>query len=150
MWLAIDPFEDYPPLVVDADRMKVLSSCLLAFQAVRRRDHQVLEPARRVKRLKFALSRTHDTFELAHMLIPEQSLGPLVPERSDHNMTIPDTGMRSSRGAFLRRAPRSAARRNPGVRWTGAHGRRRQSPDPIHISVAFVAGPRTGRLGAPR
>src|SRR3954447_7579366 len=75
---------------------KSFRSPLQPFEPIRRRDHQVLQPARRVEPLKLALGRARKALKLTHELIVEQGLGPLVPERPDHQSVIPDTGMRSS------------------------------------------------------
>src|SRR5262245_44478321 len=58
MWLTVDPFEDHAPLIVDADRVEILQVSLQLLEPIRWRDHQVLQPARRVDRLELALGRT--------------------------------------------------------------------------------------------
>src|ERR1051326_1217692 len=69
--LAVDPFEDHPPLVIDPDRMKVSEGTLELLQPVRRWNGQIFQPACCVDRFELALSRASDTRELTHPFIPE-------------------------------------------------------------------------------
>src|ERR1700674_3219514 len=45
MRMAIDPFENNAPLVIDADRVKFAQASLEFFQTVRRRYEEVVQPA---------------------------------------------------------------------------------------------------------
>src|SRR6266850_478396 len=64
--------------------MEVLQVPLQPLEPIRRRDHQVLQAARGVEGLKLALRWARKPLKLTHELILEQGLGPLVPERPDH------------------------------------------------------------------
>src|SRR3954447_11618770 len=119
---------------------KSFRSPLQPFEPIRRRDHQVLQPARRVEPLKLALGRARKALKLTHELIVEQGFGPLVPERPDHESVIPDTGMRSSADNSARVQGRPAAilvdQCAPGGAFIERQGRNGSS---VHTSVAFMA-----------
>src|SRR5580704_14250494 len=95
MGLAIDPFEDHSPLIVDPYRVKFLQVALEPFQPVRRRYHQIVQAACCVDRFELALGSAGDSFKLTNPLIMEQRLSMFVAKRSDHYSNIPDTGIRS-------------------------------------------------------
>src|SRR6516165_4488464 len=93
--LAVVPFEDHPPLIVDSDRVEILQITLQLLQPVRWGDRQILQPAGGVDSFEFPLRGTGDSLELTDEFITEQRLGRLVAERSDHPANLPDTGIGS-------------------------------------------------------
>lgn len=80
MRLAIDPPEDHPPLIIDPDGMKFPQLALELLQSIRRRQHQVVEPACSINRFELALGSAGDPRKLANPPIVEKCLRMSVAE----------------------------------------------------------------------
>jgi len=66
MRLAVNPFENHPPSIVDPDRVKVLEAALELFQPVRRRYRQILQPACRIDSFELPLGNARSPGEPAY------------------------------------------------------------------------------------
>jgi hypothetical protein len=84
MHIPLNPFEAYPPLIVDADAVLTGAVTLERFQAISRRNPQIFEPGSAGQ--KFELSPRHalDGAKLTNAGVMRQSLGVAATKAADH------------------------------------------------------------------
>lgn len=99
MSVILDPLENYPPLVVDADRVKALSGSPQFFQPIRGRHAQVLKAGGRIDGFQFPLRARCKALKFLYHIVVEQPLCSLVAERLDQQQeyTAYRDGLQSSR-----------------------------------------------------
>ncbi len=86
MSVILDPLENYPPLVVDADRVKALAVSPQFFQPIRGRHAQVLEAGGRIDGFQFPLRARCKALKFFYHIVVEQPLRSLVAERLDQQL----------------------------------------------------------------
>ena len=83
MSVVLDPLENYPPLVVDADRVKALAVSPQFFQPIRGRHAQVLKAGGCIDGFQFPLRARCKTLKFLYHIVVEQPLRSRVAERLD-------------------------------------------------------------------
>ena len=83
MSMILDPLENDPPLVVDADRVKALSVSPQFFQPIRGRHAQVLKAGGCIEGFQFPLRARCKALKFLYHIVVEQPLRSLVAERSN-------------------------------------------------------------------
>ena len=83
MSVILDPLENDPPLVVDADRVKALAVSPQFFQPIRGRHAQVLKAGGRIEGFQFPLRAGCKALKFLYHIVIEQPLRSLVAERLD-------------------------------------------------------------------
>ena len=76
--IAIAPNEDHPPLVVDPNRMKRLEIAFQSFEAIGRRNEQIVQTPRGIDSLQSAFGAPGNRLKLAHNRVVKERLGALV------------------------------------------------------------------------
>lgn len=71
MRLAIYPFEDHSPLIIDSNRVVILQVALELLKPVRRRNSQIRKPARSIESLELTFDGSGKILKLAHPLVSE-------------------------------------------------------------------------------